>query len=149
MMSYERLTAWRAAHSFAVEIYKATQPFPKSELYGLTSQLRRAAFSIPANVAEGAAKRGSPEFRRFLDIALGSFSELSYALRFARDVALLDETEYRRLEKLRVPVGKLLWGLYDAIARSARGRRLTGLTFRHSVLPSPLFSLEVLASAPR
>lgn len=59
MMPYERLTAWRAAHAIAVEIYKTTQAFPKNELYGLTSQLRRAAFSIPANIAEGAAKRGT------------------------------------------------------------------------------------------
>ena len=78
MMPYERPTAWRAAHAIAVEIYKTTQAFPKHELYGLTSQLRRAAVWIPANIAEGAAKRGSPEFRRFLDVALGSFSEVSY-----------------------------------------------------------------------
>ena len=107
---------------FAVEVYKSSREFPKSELYGLTNQLRRAAFSIPANIAEGAAKRGSVEFRRFLDIALGSFSELTYGLRFARDVGLLEETEYQRLEVLRVPVGRLTWGLYDSIARSARRR---------------------------
>lgn len=123
MMSYERLTAWRAAHTLAVEIYKTTQAFPKSELYGLTSQMRRASFSIPANIAEGAAKRGSQEFRRYLDIALGSFSELSYALRFAHDVGLLDEVKYRWLESQRIPVGKLVWGLYEWIARSARNRR--------------------------
>lgn len=121
-MAYERLNAWRAAHVLAVEIYKSTKGFPKSELYGLTSQLRRAAFSIPANIAEGAAKRGSIEFRRFLDIALGSFSEVTYGLLFARDVGLLEEAEYQRLEVLRLPVGRLSWGLYDSIARAARRR---------------------------
>jgi four helix bundle protein len=123
MMSYERLSAWQKAHALAVEIYNVTRSFPKYELYGLTSQLRRAAFSVPANIAEGSAKRGSPEFRRFLDIALGSFSEVSYGLRFARDVGLLREEDYHRLERLRHPVGKLTWGLYDAIARSARRGR--------------------------
>lgn len=105
-----------------MELYKATHSFPKSEQYGLTSQLRRAAFSIPVNIAEGCAKRGSPEFRRFLDIALGSFSEVSYTLRFVRDVGLMSEADYQRLESLRIPVGKLTWGLYEAIARSARRR---------------------------
>jgi four helix bundle protein len=120
MMAYERLTAWRISHDFAVAVYRTTKSFPKCELYGLTSQIRRAAFSVPANIAEGSAKRGSGEFRRFLDIALGSFAEVSYALHFARDVELLGQSDYDRLEKLRVKVGKLTWGLYSAVARQAR-----------------------------
>ena len=120
MMPYERLTAWSSAHEFAVAVYAATKAFPKSELYGLTSQIRRAAFSVPANIAEGASKRGSAEFRRFLDIALGSFAETSYALRFARDVGLLAQNDFERLQKLRIRVGKLTWGLYSAIANNAR-----------------------------
>ncbi len=120
MMPYERLTAWKVAHEFAVAVYRTTRSFPKSELYGLTSQIRRAAFSIPANIAEGSAKRGSAEFRRFLDIAVGSFAEVSYAMVFARDVDLLVQDEYNRLEVLRVRVGKLIWGLYSSIAKQAR-----------------------------
>ena len=119
-MPYERLTAWTSAHEFAVAIYDVTKSFPKSELYGLTSQIRRAAFSVPANIAEGSFKRGSAEFRRFLDMALGSFAETSYALRFALDVGLLARGDFERLAKLRVRVGKLLWGLYAAISRDAR-----------------------------
>jgi len=122
MMPYERLNAWQSAHEFAVAVYGVTKSFPKSELYGLTSQIRRAAFSVPANIAEGSFKRGSAEFRRFLDIALGSFAEVSYALRFARDVGLLDATDHERLETLRARVGKLTWGLYAAIAKNARSR---------------------------
>jgi four helix bundle protein len=122
MMAYERLNAWSAAHDFAVSIYTVTKSFPKAELYGLTSQLRRAAFSVPANIAEGATKRGSAEFRRFLDVALGSFAEVSYGLRFAHDVALLSSTDYGRLRQDQMRVGKLLWGLYAAIARNARAR---------------------------
>ena len=123
MMPYERLVAWSTAHELAVAIYSTTKTFPKSELYGLTSQLRRAAFSVPANIAEGASKKGSPEFRRFLDTALGSFAEVSYALRFARDVGLLSIDDFERLEKVRVKVGKLTWGLYSAVARHARAGR--------------------------
>src|SRR6266704_2229100 len=120
MMPFERLDAWRASHELAVAIYAATKAFPKSELYGLTSQLRRAAFSVPANIAEGAAKRGSAEFRRFLDVAVGSFSEVSYALLFAHEVGFLSTEEYRRLDTVRSRAGKVLWGLYASIARKAR-----------------------------
>ncbi len=120
MMAYERLRAWRAAHQLAVAVYKVTRSFPKSELYGMTSQLRRAAFSIPANIAERSAKRGTREFRRFLDIAVGSFAEVSYALRFSRDVGLLSPKDFGDLEPLRVAVGKLTWGLYATIAKTAR-----------------------------
>ena len=88
----------------------------------------RASFSIPANIAEGAAKRGSAEFRRFLDIAVGSFAEVSYALMFAHDVGLLSADDYRRLDTVRNQVGKLVWGLYASIARRARkmGRETEG-----------------------
>ena len=65
MMPYERLTAWQCCHALFLEIYRVTAGFPKSELYGLTSQMRRAAFSAAANIAEGSAKRGPHEFRRF------------------------------------------------------------------------------------
>src|SRR6266699_1923310 len=85
-----------------------------------TPQLRRAAFSIPANIAERSAKRGTREFRRFLDIAVGSFAEVSYALRFSRDVGLLSPKDFGDLEPLRVAVGKLTWGLYATIAKTAR-----------------------------
>ena len=68
MRPYERLTAWQAAYELVLAVYHATETFPKTETYGLTSQLRRAAFSVAANIAEGAAKRGNGEFRRFLDI---------------------------------------------------------------------------------
>jgi four helix bundle protein len=78
MMPYERLAAWQKSHRLVLLVYRATSKWPKTELYGLVSQARRAAFSIPLNIAEGSAKRGSREFRRFLDIALGSFSELAY-----------------------------------------------------------------------
>jgi len=88
-------------------------------MYGLTAQARRAAFSIAANLAEGVAKRGQREFRRFLDIALGSTSELCYVLRLARDLTVLPGTDWERLENQRDHAGKLLWRLYESVRRRA------------------------------
>src|SRR6266850_2340243 len=77
MLPYERFQAWKLSYQLTLDVYRLTTSFPKHELYGLTSQSRRAAFSVVANIAEGSAKRGSAEFRRYLDIALGSFSEVA------------------------------------------------------------------------
>ena len=98
-------------------------PIIKEELFGLTSQMRRAAFSAAANIAEGAAKRGSLEFRRVLDIAIGSLSELSYAILFVTELGLLAQEEGRRLEELRSRAGKLTWGLYKTVSRRAKQAR--------------------------
>jgi four helix bundle protein len=116
MMPYERFEAWKVAHQLALEIYRITAQWPVTERYQLTSQTRRAALSAPTNIAEGAAKRGSREFRRFLDIARGSLSELSYLLLFSRDLGILDEQTFRNLSELRNQAGKLTWGLYASLA---------------------------------
>jgi len=118
MMPYERLTAWQAAYELVLAVYHATETFPKTETYGLTSQLRRAAFSVAANIAEGAAKRGNGEFRRFLDIAIGSLSEVSYTIQLAKDLGMMQTEEAERLEAVRTKASKLTWGLY----KSARTR---------------------------
>lgn len=116
---FESLDAWRACHSLALAVYRATADFPQSERFGIVSQARRAAFSAPANIAEGSAKRGPREFRRFLDIALGSLSELTYALLFAREIGLLAEDEWKELDALREEAGRLTWGLYNYMRRQA------------------------------
>lgn len=85
MRPYENLAAWRTAHALALAIYRVTEHFPPVERYGLTSQMRRAAYSAAANIAEGYAKRGRRELRRFLDISLGSLEEIAYATRLAHD----------------------------------------------------------------
>jgi four helix bundle protein len=117
MIPYERLDAWRACHELVKAIYKVTQKWPKSELYGLVSQTRRAAFSIPVNIAEGSAKRGSREFRRFLDISVGSMAELTYCLRLARELQYVTDAEWKEVESKRGPAGRLLWRLYEAISK--------------------------------
>jgi four helix bundle protein len=122
MKVYERLDAWQQSHELVLRIYKVTQSWPKTELYGLTSQARRAAYSIPMNLAEGAAKRGSKEFRRFLDISWGSYSELTYCLRLAKDLGYLTQLDEAFISGLSESVGKLVWKLYAAISRSAARR---------------------------
>ncbi len=119
MMPYERLEAWQASHQLFLETYRVTRSFPKSELYGLTSQIRRAAFSAAANIAEGTAKRGPRELRRFLDVALGSLSEVSYGILAARDLGLVTEDEWGHLDGLRDRAGKLTWGLYVCVRQKA------------------------------
>jgi four helix bundle protein len=117
MAPYEQLHAWRASHDVVLRVYRATGAWPKHELYGLTSQARRAAFSIAANIAEGTGKRGRGEFRRYLDIAIGSAVELCYTLRVARDLGYLSVDEWQSLESDRDGAGKLLWRLYMSSAR--------------------------------
>ena len=105
MAPYERLDAWKLAYAFALDVYRATTSFPKHELYGLTSQLRRAALSVALNIAEGSAKLGAREFRRYLDIALGSLAEVTCELRMARDLDLLDADSWQSLESQRNRAG--------------------------------------------
>jgi four helix bundle protein len=116
---YERFDAWREAHQLVLLVYRETKAFPKEELYGLTSQFRRAAFAVPANIAEGSAKKGSREFRRYLDIAVGSLSELAYILRLVRDLGLISDESWSSLDEQRERVGRLTWGLYASIRQSA------------------------------
>jgi four helix bundle protein len=125
MMRYERLKAWRAAHELALRIYLMTDRWPSNERFGLTIQLRRAALSAPTNIAEGAAKRGAREFRRFLDTALGSLSEVSYLLKFSRDYGVLTREDWVAMEALRSQVGRLTWRLYTFVAQQAKDQSST------------------------
>ena len=119
MPSYERFAAWKRSYELVLAVYDTTHSFPKSELYGLTSQTRRAAFSVVANIAEGSAKRGGREFARYLDIALGSLTELEVAFRLARDRGYVTPEKWTEVECLRNHAGVLTWRLYRAI-RSGR-----------------------------
>jgi len=120
MEPYKRFVAWKESYGLVLETYRVTRSFPKHELYGLTSQARRAAFSVIANLAEGSAKRGRREFRRFLDISIGSFAELSVTFRLARDLGLMDEDAWRGLEDRRKRASFLVWKLYHALETRER-----------------------------
>ena len=115
---YDRFEAWKVSHELALAVYSATRGWPRSELYGLTSQLRRAALSAPTNIAEGSAKRGPAEFRRFLDYSLGSLSELAYLLRFAHDTQFLTDEAWARLQQMRDKAAILTWRLSRSMATS-------------------------------
>jgi four helix bundle protein len=123
MMPFEKLTAWECCHALFLDVYRVTASFPKSELYGLTSQMRRAAFSAAANIAEGSAKRGPREFRRYLDITLGSLAELAYAIRAVTDLGLLSAEDSDRLTQRRQQAGRVTWGLYQRV-RKEMGERV-------------------------
>jgi len=135
-MPFEKLDAWRCCHELFLAIYQVTTHFPKHELYGLTSQMRRAAFSAAANIAEGSAKQGPREFRRFLDTALGSLAEIAYAIRAATDLGLLTREDSERLNNLRAKAGRVTWGLYRRVQILAKHKPLP--TFPHSNLLTPL-----------
>ncbi|HKP30044.1 MAG TPA: four helix bundle protein [Gemmatimonadales bacterium] len=117
---YERLKAWAACHQLVLAVYRESAKWPTEERYGLTSQARRAAFSAAANICEGSFRRGSREFRRFLDISLGSLSELSYALKLAGDLGYLPREQEGEVEVLRDHASRLTWGLYSAIAKAVK-----------------------------
>jgi len=97
LQDFRNLKVWQRAHALTLAVYAATASFPRDETYGLTSQIRRAASSVPANIAEGCGRDGDPEFRRFLTIAMGSASELDYHLVLARDLNLLPHPAYDEL----------------------------------------------------
>jgi len=115
MATHEQLKAWQVSHELALAVYAATDSWPKAELFGLTSQARRAVHSVAANIAEGYAKRGGRELRRYLDISLASLAELSYTLRLARDRNLLSDSDWKALEDLRGTAGSIVWRLYRSL----------------------------------
>jgi four helix bundle protein len=124
MIQHEKIEAWRLGHHLALDVYSATERWPRAERYELTSQVRRAALSIPANIAEGTARYGAQELRRFLNIALGSLAELSYLLYFARDRGFLNPAQWEALESLRDRTGKATWGLLQSLVEGrSRTRR--------------------------
>jgi len=128
MMPYERLTAWRPSHELVMAVYRVTGPWPPTEQFGLTGQTRRAALSAPTNIAEGSALKGRAQFRRHLDIALGSLSELSYLLFVARELEFLTPEEWTRVDDLRNRAGQLIWRLKESMAE----RRNAGTTERRT-----------------
>lgn len=95
MQDFRDLKVWHKAHAVTLAIYRATEKFPMAERYGLTSQMRRAASSIPANIAEGCGRSSDADFARFLHVALGSASELEYFTLLARDLQLLDDAMHK------------------------------------------------------
>jgi four helix bundle protein len=108
MGDYRKLQVWERSHRLTLEVYGATSGFPKDELFGLTSQVRRSAASIPANIAEGCGRNGDVELARFMTIAMGSANELDYQLLLARDLGYLSSPRYDQLSLETQSVAKML-----------------------------------------
>ena len=108
MRSFRDLKVWQKGHELTLWIYRGTKSFPKDEMYGMTSQLRRAAASIPANIAEGCVRGSSAEFRHFLQVALGSASELEYHILLSHELGYLDKSQYGSLENSATELKRML-----------------------------------------
>lgn len=115
---FKQLKVWRKAHQMALDTYRVTAAFPKEEMYGLTSQLRRAAASIGANVAEGCGRRSDGEMCRFLQIARGSASEMEYHVLLARDLHFLNEQDFHNLTRQADELQRMLTGLIQSVRSS-------------------------------
>jgi four helix bundle protein len=105
---FHELKIWQRSHRLTLDVYRVTQPFPKDEIYGLTSQMRRASASIPANIAEGCGRQGDLELARFFQMAMGSACELEYHLLLAFDLNLLKESEYKPISIEVTEIQKML-----------------------------------------
>jgi len=113
--SYKQLICWQKAHQFVLDVYATRQSFPSTENYGLTSQFRRAAVSIAANIAEGYRKTGSLDKLRFYNIAQGSLSECDYYLLLCKDLEYFEERKYIILNEQIEEVSRLLSSYYRAV----------------------------------
>ena len=108
MKDFRKLLVWEKAHQLTLTIYHVTAAFPSEETYGLTSQMRRAASSIPSNIAEGCGREGDAELSRFCTIARGSASELEYQILLSRDLKLIQPDDYERLTFQAVEIKRML-----------------------------------------
>jgi four helix bundle protein len=117
--SFHELLVWQKAHQLTLCVYVASRGFPREELYGLTSQVRRASASVAANIAEGCGRNGNKEFRRFLDYAMGSASELEYHSLLARDLEMLDQSTYERLNESTCEVKRMLTAFIQKLNNDA------------------------------
>lgn len=120
MRNYKDLLVWEKAHKLTLAIYKETNAFPKEERFGLTSQVRRAAYSIAANLAEGCGRRSDGEMARYVQIAMGSSAELSYHLLLCRDLGILGTAEFSRLSAFLEEVMRMLSALSGRVKGTAR-----------------------------
>src|SRR5919201_1444271 len=112
---FHELKVWQEAHQLTLAVYQVTASFPREELYGLTSQLRRCSASIPANLAEGCGRNGDAEFARFWSIAMGSASELEYHLPLARDLKLIKPNNHAELSQRATELKRMLTALIQKL----------------------------------
>jgi four helix bundle protein len=115
MKDFKKLKMWEKAHRLTLNVYEASAKFPREELYGLTSQIRRACVSIPTNIAEGCGRSSDTDFARFLQISMGSASEVEYLLLLGLDLDLLVNDEYEELNSAGVEIKRMLTSLIKTL----------------------------------
>jgi four helix bundle protein len=115
MRNYQDLQVWAKAHALLLDLYHVSRGFPKDELYGITSQVRRAVLSIGSNLAEGCGRRTSGEMARSIRVAMGSASELDYQVLVCRDLGYMKADDYQRMSKKLVEVRKMLTAFLDKV----------------------------------
>ena len=111
MQRFTELKVWQCSHALVLELYRITGGFPAEERFALTSQLRRAATSVPTNIAEGSRRQGNPDYARFLNIAQGSLAEVEYLLILSRDLGYIPPTDFDRLVAEVDEIARMLHGL--------------------------------------
>ena len=112
---WKNLKIWQLADQLAFDVYKATENFPRDELYGITSQLRRAVLSIPTNIVEGYSRKGDKELAHFLSIGFASLAEVKYPIHFAKRLGYFERDECGRLEASCDELGRVLWSFYSKV----------------------------------
>ncbi len=122
MEDFKNLKVWVKAHQLTLAIYESTRKFPREEIYGLTSQIRRASASIGANIAEGCGRRSDPEMRQFVQIARGSANELEYHFLLARDLQFLTVDEFKDLEAKALEIQRMLAALSQRLGAPVLAR---------------------------
>ncbi|WP_433627271.1 four helix bundle protein [Chryseobacterium cucumeris] len=115
MANFKELLVWQRSIDFVTEIYRTTEAFPKDEIYGLTSQIRRAAVSIPSNIAEGNSRRSKPDYVQFLKISRGSCAEVETQLIISKNLKFLNENEHLKLNEKIIEISKMLNGLINSL----------------------------------
>ena len=115
MHQFKELKVWQKGRALVKEVYLLTQNFPKEELFGITSQMRRAVISIPANIAEGSGRNGNADFSRFLDIANGSAFELETLVIRSLDLDFLIQSEFEKFDTWLNEIQKMIFGLKESL----------------------------------
>lgn len=144
MRDYRNIKAWQQADDFAVSVYSITREFPKSEMYGLTSQLRQAGYSVAANICEGASRNSLKDYLHFFYIARGSCSEAQYGLHLAGRLGYLDQQALNALEIQAGEVGRTLAGLIRAVEKESGILRTTAACLTSLVVLSSIGHLSQL-----
>lgn len=113
--AFRKLIVWQKADELAYQVYLVTKAFPRNEIFGLVSQLRRSVVSVPTNIVEGMGRQNKNELRQFINIALGSLAETEYLIDFSKRLGFITDPDYQEIDNLRKHTGALLWRFYKSL----------------------------------